>query len=170
MTKRASSWSQPVEYKAWTHMKGRCLNPKDKDYEHYTSRGITVCTRWQESFENFYADMGDRPSPKHTLERVDNTKGYCPENCIWAPRRRQAINQGLRKDNPSGYYGVNPNPNCPNKPWRVRIGNRGRIVQVGSHGTQAEAALAYNRAARELHGGDAKQNRFPIASINYGVI
>ena len=74
------------EYRRWVYMKSRCnSDPK------YTSKGITVCSRW-ESFENFYADMGDLPSPKHTLDRVDGTKGYSPENCRWATYQEQNRN------------------------------------------------------------------------------
>lgn len=74
-------------------MKDRCYNAKSEEYPRYGERGITVCDRWLESFENFYADMGDKPSPELTLERVDNNAGYSPENCIWATEHQQKMNR-----------------------------------------------------------------------------
>ena len=72
------------EYRIWTGMKTRCLNPKSKDYARYGGRGITVCDRWRLSFEAFYADMGPRPR-NCDLHRVDNARGYEPGNCVWLP-------------------------------------------------------------------------------------
>lgn len=72
------------EYNAWKAMVDRCTKPALRMYRHYGGRGITVCDRWRESFSNFIADMGDRPSPKHSLDRIENDKGYEPGNCRWA--------------------------------------------------------------------------------------
>ncbi len=78
------------ENKAWDAIKQRCRNPHCRSYKDYGARGITVCARWIESFENFYVDMGPRPSPKHTLGRKDNDKGYYPENCEWQTTKVQS--------------------------------------------------------------------------------
>lgn len=78
------------EYTAWISMKGRCCNPNDGKYVRYGARGITVCERWLNSFENFHADMGDKPSSKHSLHRVDNDKNYEPSNCVWATAKTQS--------------------------------------------------------------------------------
>lgn len=80
------------EYAAWRNFKQRCQNEKLDTYRHYGGRGITVCPEW-EVFDNFLRDMGPRPSPKHSLDRIDVNKGCCPENCRWATKLEQVRNQ-----------------------------------------------------------------------------
>lgn len=174
---RSHNRSKSPEYKAWCHMKARCLDPNNKDYEHYTSRGITICPEWIDSFETFFANMGPRPA-KYTLERRNNRLGYTPENCYWGTRKVQAINQGFRCDNPSGFFGVTPSNNPPcfkrttsrgiSKPWRARVGHESKVIELGDFWTAPEAAITYNKTSRKLHGEHAKQNWLPIPSINYG--
>lgn len=87
--------SRSLEYNSWSSMKNRCLNPNDKRYSDYGGRGIAVCDRWINSFENFFADMGERPEPKkdYSLDRIDNSLGYFPENCKWSTRAEQMMNR-----------------------------------------------------------------------------
>ena len=82
-------------YWVWLAMLNRCRNPNSKDYRLYGGRGIQVCVRWQD-FSNFYADMGEQP-PGLTIERVDNERGYSPDNCKWATVLEQARNHRPRK-------------------------------------------------------------------------
>lgn len=84
-------YSNRTEYFIWWSMKARCLNKNHKQYSDYGGRGITICQRWLDSFENFLNDMGDRPG-KLTLDRIDNDKGYEPGNCRWATRQEQYAN------------------------------------------------------------------------------
>lgn len=79
------------EYAVWKQMRQRCSNPNNHAFQHYGGRGIAVCDRWQ-SFENFLADMGSRPSPKHSLERKDNLLGYSPGNVKWSTKSEQMRN------------------------------------------------------------------------------
>lgn len=80
-------------YEAWSQMVARCQCASSTRVERYIGRGITVCDRWRHSFDAFLADMGERPSADHSLERKNNDLGYGPDNCCWATRIMQANNK-----------------------------------------------------------------------------
>lgn len=79
-------------YSVWSSMIQRCINPKNPQYPNYGGRGIVVCVRWRDSFENFRADVGERPSSRHSLDRVDNDGDYRPDNVRWALPVEQSRN------------------------------------------------------------------------------
>ena len=84
--------SRTKEYKAWAAMLQRCENKKDAAFKYYGGRGIKVCDGWH-TFENFYKDMGNRPSKEYSLDRINNEAGYSSENCRWATRSQQQNNK-----------------------------------------------------------------------------
>lgn len=85
--------SRTKEHVAWAAMKGRCQNPRNRAYADYGGRGIIVCDRWSESFENFLADMGPSPSLDHSIDREEVDGNYEPGNCRWATREEQGSNK-----------------------------------------------------------------------------
>lgn len=91
------------EYRTWCAIKTRCYNPNSDEYYVYGGRGIQMCDAWLNSFEAFFDDMGPKPTPQHTIDRKNNDKGYCPDNCRWATdqeqRRNRRSNRRITIDN-----------------------------------------------------------------------
>lgn len=89
--------TRTAEYVAWVGIKGRCLNTENKNYSNYGGRGIGIDDRWAESFENFLDDMGNKPTPSHSIDRIDNDGNYSLENCRWATKKVQARNRRITR-------------------------------------------------------------------------
>lgn len=87
------AFERSPEYNCWQNMKARCHNPKHPKFAAYGARGITVCPRWRNSFDNFLADMGRRPTGMSSIDRKDGSRGYEPGNCRWATPRIQSENR-----------------------------------------------------------------------------
>lgn len=134
---------QSTEYKAWSNMISRCTNSNTTYYDNYGGRGISVCDRWL-SFENFLSDMGLKPSPKHSIDRIDVNGNYEPSNCRWATMNQQARNTRLRKDNTTGVRGVQwaARQNC----WRANFRINKKYVALGYFNTFEEAVEARKQA------------------------
>ena len=89
--------SASLEFKTWASLKGRCLNPANPKYPRYGGRGIKVCDRWIDDFQAFLADMGRKPSPLHSIDRIDNDGDYEPSNCHWATIETQTRNRSTTR-------------------------------------------------------------------------
>ena len=135
--------SKSPEYEAWSGMIRRCYSLNREDYPRYGGRGITVCERWRESFENFYADMGPKPTPHHSIDRIDNDGTYAPDNCRWATVARQNRN---RRD--TRLISFNGETLCITD-WAARLGiARKTIVMRLDRGWSVEEALTTPVARR----------------------
>ena len=138
------------EYTVWAGMKARCYNPKHKDYKSYGARGIGVSESWASDFENFYIDMGPRPSNKHTLERKDPYQDYSKENCFWTDDNSlQSFNTKIRKTNKSGRTGVSQ---LNSGRWTASICYKYKVYYLGSFDSYEEAVDAREKAEVEYFG------------------
>ncbi len=115
------------EHGVWATMKARCSNPKVSGYQNYGGRGIKVCERWAGSFLAFLEDMGTRPSPKHSIDRIDKDGNYEPKNCRWATRHEQARN---RSDNLVIEHG---GERLTLAEWSERTGLKGMTIKNRLH-------------------------------------
>lgn len=133
-----------TEFRIWSTMKSRCTNTNDQAYESYGGRGITVSNDWM-SFEAFLEDMGERPSERHTLERIDNNAGYSVDNCKWATWETQnRKNKRINKNNTSGARGVYLNKKTGS--WYALIYVNKKHINLGTYKSFEDAVIARKAA------------------------
>lgn len=144
-------------YKIWKGIRVRCYNPNSAIYPHYGGRGIVMCDRWRESFEAFFADMGERP-PGHSVERIDNDGPYSPENCEWAAKVTQMNN--MRSNHCITYQGKTQSL----ADWARELGiDYHRLRARIERGVPVERAFSAERLQRKASGfyDDIGQTRHP---------
>ena len=128
-------------YHTWNGMVQRCTNHKNKRYKNYGGRGITVCEEWLD-IRNFVT-WAEKTYPNiegYTLDRINNDKGYSPENCTWSDKTAQVLNRRIMKNNKSGYVGVIWNIRY--KKWCANIRISKKLINLGSFKDKIEAVLA----------------------------
>lgn len=142
-------------YRIHHNIKNRCYNKKQKGYHNYGGRGITVCGRWLESFENFFDDVIRGYEKGLELDRIDNDGNYEPSNVRWVTKQQNAMNRGNTGGN-SKYKGVLFNKR--NSKWFSRIKVNGVSIYLGEYTNEIDAAKAYNKAAERYFGEYAYLN------------
>ena len=132
-------------YRIWGGIKDRTLNPKDKRYNYYGGRGITICEEWKNDFMSFYnwaISNGYEENKGLSIDRIDNDGNYCPENCRWTTQTIQTRNQRIYKNNKSGYKGVSYTKKTDR--YRAKICVNDKQIHLGYFLTIVEGAIAYN--------------------------
>lgn len=133
----------------WTQLRQRCSNPRHPRYKDYGGRGISVCQRW-DSFDAFVSDMGPRPTPAHTIDRIDNNGPYSPENCRWATRLQQSENKRNCRYVEVGREKVTLKEAC----FRLGLSYKMVHLRITRFGFSVERALSAPRRP----GGRARRN------------
>jgi len=144
-------------YQVYHGMKKRCYYEKHNQYHNYGGRGITVCDRWLESFENFYADVIEGYEKGLQLDRRDNNGNYEPSNCRWVTKQQNDFNRRSRPNSSSKYKGVSWRTD--KSVWVAQIYKDGNHEFLGHFYNEIDAATAYNNRAVILFGDNAHINK-----------
>lgn len=144
-------------YIVWGGMKTRCYNRDYHQYADYGGRGITICDKWKDSFEDFYNDLIGHYVSGMQLDRIDNDGNYEPSNVRWVTQQQNGMNRRGSKTSTSGYKGVSWKGE--NGKWVAQIQVNGKKQHIGYFLDEQEAAQAYNDAALELFGEYANLNK-----------
>ena len=145
-THKTHGLSKSKLYLAWNNIKNRTLNPKDKRYNYYGGRGITICDEWKNDFKSFYdwsISNGYEENKSLSIDRIDNNGGYYPENCRWTTKTIQARNTRIAKNNTSGYKGVSFVKKTNKYRSDIYV-NKNKSKSLGHFLTAVEGAIAYN--------------------------
>lgn len=146
---------RPRTYRIWLEMRRRCNGKKHSEYFRYGARGIKVCPEWG-SFDVFLSDMGQCPSTGHSIDRINNEKGYEKSNCRWATASQQAANRRRRGTESSEFRGVSKH----GLGFRVHLRCQGKDFRFPVIKDEIAAAIIYDLAAIQVHGDFASLN-FP---------
>ena len=146
--KHQTKSSHPL-YSTWKDMLHRCNNPNRNSYQHYGGRNIKVCPEWEQDFYQFVADMGDKPTPQHSLDRINNDQGYSPDNCRWATTSEQQSNR--RRPKRMGKKPVKGYSQTASGKYQAIICKEGRYVRLGRFECPLMARIAYEDALTEIN-------------------
>jgi len=138
------------EHMTWRNMINRCTNPITDSYKYYGARGISVCERWRR-FDHFFADMGVRPTPDHSIDRSDCDADYCPDNCSWETRATQAHNKRPQRRSKTGMSGVTWHK--PHSKWRACITSCSKKTHLGTFDNLLDACCARKSAENKYWKG-----------------
>jgi hypothetical protein len=145
-----SFWKKTIsERNSWYSMLNRCYKEKDIGYEHYGGRGIVVCDRWLESFENFLEDMGTKPKG-YSIDRIDVNGNYEPYNCKWSTASEQNVNKRRTGKPTSGKAGVNWHKKLSK--WEVKISDNGKQLSLGVYDNFETAVKVRQNAELKYYG------------------
>ena len=146
LVKKRKRWHHHKLYQTWHNMKQKCYSEKHKRYNTHGAIGIIVCDSWKNDFVAFCDYFGDRPTPDHSILRIDSNKNYTPANCRWGTRAEQSTRRKfLSPRNKSGHRGIVRNHNQ----WAIVLSNKGKKIYVGYTDSLVEAVKIKDRYIKD---------------------
>lgn len=153
-----------TEYSAWLEMKKRCLNSKSKTFLYYGGRGIKVCAQWVNDFAQFLRDVGKKPTPQHSLDRINPNGDYEPHNCRWATKTEQSRNTRKHNQAKNGAPGILWRPHASN--YEVRIIANGVHFYLGVFDNLFDACCARRSAENRYEEYEQMAAGYPFKYFN----